>query len=152
MGTLFADKLGYEVRVARNATKADIVRALNQLSMEMRPQDSVTIYYAGHGYLDERTGSGYWIPADASTSDPRSWMSNTDISSMLSLIRSKQVVMISDSCYSGAFAKEQKMSLSDSKINPDDVLAKRSVVVMSSGGDEPVADGAKTAIRFLPGI
>lgn len=143
VGKLFADKLGYEVRVARNATKADIVRTLNQLAMEMQPQDSVTIYYAGHGYLDERTASGYWIPADASVSDPRSWVSNADISSMLSLIRSKQVVMISDSCYSGAFTKEQKVLLSGGKVNPDEVLAKRSVVVMSSGSDEPVANGGR---------
>jgi filamentous hemagglutinin family protein len=142
VGTLLAEKLGYEVRVARNATKADIVRTMNRLALEMRPHDSVTIYYAGHGYLDEKTGSGYWIPADASTTDPRSWISNTDISRMLSLIRSNQVVMISDSCYSGAFAKEQKISL-EGKLNPDEVLAKRSVVVMSSGGDEPVADSGR---------
>ena len=143
VGKLFADKLGYEVRVARNATKADIVRTLNQLAMEMQPHDSVTIYYAGHGYLDEKTASGYWIPADATVSDPRSWISNADISKMLSLIRSKQVMVISDSCYSGAFTREQKLSLSDKKIDPDEVLAKRSVVVMSAGGNEPVADGGR---------
>ncbi|MBA4142848.1 MAG: filamentous hemagglutinin N-terminal domain-containing protein [Nitrosospira sp.] len=142
VGTLLASELGYEVRVARNATKAEIVRAMNRLALEMRPNDSVAIYYAGHGYLDEKTGSGYWIPADASTTDPRSWISNTDISRMLSLIRSNQVMMISDSCYSGAFAKEQNVSL-EGKLNPDEVLVKRSVVVMSSGGDEPVADSGR---------
>lgn len=143
VGRLFADKLGYEVNVVKNATKTDIVRTLNQLSLEMQPHDSVVIYYAGHGYRDEKTGSGYWVPSDASVSDPTTWVSNSDVSKMLSEISAKQMVMISDSCYSGRFAKEQELGLSVSGITADEVLAKRSVVVMSSGGDEPVADEGK---------
>ena len=50
------------------------------------------------------------------------------------------MVMISDSCYSGAFAKEQKFKLNSQTITAEDILTKRSVVVMSSGGEEPVAD------------
>jgi filamentous hemagglutinin family protein len=142
VGKLFADKLGYEVNVVKNATKADIVRTLNELSTEMQQHDSVIIYYAGHGYRNEKTGGGYWIPADASVSDPTSWISNTDVSKMLSDISAKQMVMISDSCYSGTFA-EQKLGLSGAGLKPDEVLAKRSVIVMSSGGDEPVADEGK---------
>jgi filamentous hemagglutinin family protein len=142
VGKLFADKLGYEVKVVKNATKADIVRTLNQLSTEMQAQDSVIIYYAGHGYRNEKTGGGYWIPADASVTDPTTWISNTDVSSMMSDISAKQMVMIADSCYSGTFA-EQKLGMGGTGIKPDEVLAKRSVIVMSSGGDEPVADEGK---------
>ena len=142
VGKLFADKLGYEVKVVKNATKADIVRTLNQLSTEMQVHDSVIIYYAGHGYRNEKTGGGYWIPADASVTDPATWISNTDVSSMMSDISAKQMVMISDSCYSGTFA-EQKLGMTGMGIKPDEVLAKRSVIVMSSGGDEPVADEGK---------
>ena len=108
----------------------------------MQPHDSVIIYYAGHGYRNEKTGGGYWIPADASVTDPTSWISNTDVSSMMSDISARQMVMIADSCYSGTFA-EQKLRLGGSEVKPDDVLARRSVVVMSSGGDEPVADEGK---------
>ncbi len=140
IGRLFADKLGYEVHVVNNATRADIVRTLNQLAVAMEPDDSLVVYYAGHGYLNEKTGGGYWIPSDASAKDPTSWISNVSISEMLSGIRSKQMVMISDSCYSGTFTKEQKIGSGNEVIDPADILAKRSVVVMSSGGDEPVAD------------
>ena len=141
IGQLFADKLGYdEVRIVRNATRADIVRTLNELSIEMETNDSVVIYYAGHGYMNAKTGNGYWIPSDASTKDPQSWISNASISEMLANITSKQMVMISDSCYSGAFTKEQKVGLNIQNAKPDDILGKRSVVVMASGGDEPVAD------------
>lgn len=144
VGELFADKLGYEVKIVKNPTKADVVRTLNQLSAEMKANDSVIIYYAGHGYRNEKTAGGYWIPSDASPSDPTTWLSNTDVSSMMSDISAKQMVMIADSCYSGTFA-EQKLSVraGGSQVQPDQVLAKRSVIVMSSGGDEPVADEGK---------
>jgi filamentous hemagglutinin family protein len=138
LAKLFADKLGYEARVVRNATKADIVRTLNQLAAEMKPHDSVIIYYAGHGYRNDKTIGGYWIPSDASVSDPATWISNTDVSRMLAEIGANQIVMIADSCYSGNFA-EQKFR-AQGPLGADELLARRTVVMMSSGGDEPVAD------------
>lgn len=141
IGKLFTDKLGYdEARLVKNAKRADVIRTLNQLSIEMEMNDSVVVYYAGHGYLNQKTSSGYWIPADASAKDPETWISNTSISEMLASISSKQLVMISDSCYSGAFTKEKQIGLSGIDVKPAEILTKRSVVVMSSGGDEPVAD------------
>ena len=142
VSTLFADKLGYEVRVVRNPTRADIIRTLNQLSVEINSTDSVVIYYAGHGYSLEKNGAGYWLPADAQASDPAKWISNGDVARLLSGIRSSQMVLISDSCYSGAFARDG-MAAVGHDVTPEGVLAKRSVVVISSGGDEPVADEGK---------
>lgn len=139
---LFADKLGYEVRVVRNPTKADIIRTLNQLSVEINSTDSVVIYYAGHGYSLEKNGAGYWLPADALASEPSHWISNVDVARLLSGIRSSQMVVISDSCYSGAFARDG-MEAVGRDVTAESVLAKRSVVVISSGGDEPVADEGK---------
>ncbi len=143
VGRVLSEKLGYEVRVVRNATKADIVRALNELATEVEPTDSVVVYYAGHGDVIEKTGIGYWLPSDASAEDAKQWLSNDDISRMLSSIKARQLAMISDSCYSGAFAKEQKVALDAGRVRPETVLTRRSVIVMSSGGDEPVADSGR---------
>ncbi len=136
----FGESLGYEVRVVENPTKADIIRTLNQLSTEIQKNDSVIVYYAGHGFKLDETGLGYWIPSDGSADDPKNWISNADISKMLASIGANQVAMISDSCYSGAFTKEKKFEFTTQDVKPDEVLTKRSVVVMSSGGDEPVVD------------
>lgn len=143
IGELLSERLGYEVHVVRNSKKADIVRTLNRLSTEVQPQDTVIIYYAGHGYMIEMTGQGYWVPSDASPSDPALWISNSDISKMLAVIDARQVAMISDSCYSGAFTKEEQVRAGEARISPEEVLKRRTVVVMSSGGDEPVADAGK---------
>ena len=139
---LFADRLGYEVSVVRNAAKADIVRELNRLAATLKGSDSVVVYYAGHGYSIEKHGAGYWIPSDAPASDPRRWISNSDVSKLLSSLRSRQVALISDSCYSGAFTREAKVD-DGAAVDAAQVLAKRSVVVLSSGGDEPVTDEGK---------
>jgi filamentous hemagglutinin family protein len=139
---IFADRLGYEVRVVRNPDKAAIIRTLNGLAAEMNSQDSVVVYYAGHGYALEKNGAGYWIPSDAKAVDPHGWISNNDVAKLLGGIRAKQMALISDSCYSGAFAREG-MDAVGHDVTVDDVLAKRSVVVLSSGGDEPVADEGK---------
>ncbi len=52
------------------------------------------------------------------------------------------MALITDSCYAGAFAREGMASVGRG-VNADDVLTKRSVVVLSSGGDEPVSDEGK---------
>ena len=138
---MLKDKMGYDVRLVHNATRADIVRTLNQVADETGSKDSVVVYYAGHGYQMEDTGVGYWIPSDASTTNPSNWISNSDINKMLIGIPAKQMLIVSDSCFSGTLTSEQKIVSSiTSKETPAEILGKRSVVIMSSGGEEPVMD------------
>jgi filamentous hemagglutinin family protein len=140
---IFAAKLGYDVRVLRNPDKATIIRTLNALATEVGSEDSVVIYFAGHGFSMDNNGAGYWLASDATATDElKGWISNSDVAQMLSGIRSKQVTLISDSCYSGAFAREGLGAVGQN-VTVDGVLAKRSVVVLSSGGDEPVPDNGK---------
>ncbi|MBY0240473.1 MAG: caspase family protein [Burkholderiaceae bacterium] len=132
--------MGYETRVLRNASRGEIVAALQNVARELDPNDSLVVYYAGHGYLREvpkGPAQGYWIPADGLASNPAKWISNADVSKLLANIPARQVMLVSDSCYSGAFSKEQKVGAA---ADPSSILARRSVVVMSSGGEEPVAD------------
>ena len=138
VGKMFQEQMGYEVRVVHDGTKAEIVQAINKVASDVGTNDSVTIYYAGHGYEVESTKTGYWIPSDGSAKSPANWISNSDINKMLSNIPAKQVMMVSDSCFSGSLAKEQKVSAVAG--TAQDILGKRSVLVMSSGGEEPVSD------------
>lgn len=138
---MLKEKLGYDVRVVHNGTRADIVRTLNEIADETGSKDSVVVYYAGHGYQMEDNKEGYWIPSDASTSSPENWISNTDINQLLTNIPAKQMLVVSDSCFSGSLTNEQKVSSKvTSTETPAQILSKRSVVIMSSGGEEPVMD------------
>lgn len=131
--------LGYEVKVVENAGQEQIVNALNDLIRNTNRDDSVMVMYAGHGYLQEKSNTGYWIPSDASPTKPDKWISNETISRALGNIPAKQVMLISDSCYSGSLTKEGKV-IENVAISREQTLTRRTVTALSSGGDEPVSD------------
>ncbi len=143
IGNIYKEHLGYEVRTLPNADKATIVSALNRLIRESGPNDSVTVMYAGHGHVVEKTQRGYWIPAKASANDPSQWISNEDIAKVVANIPAKQIMLVSDSCYSGNLASQGKIEKADVLPNLQQVLAQRSVAVLTSGGNEPVPDQGK---------
>lgn len=143
MGRLFESELGYETFVIPDASRGSVVAALNRLALELKPQDSVVIYYAGHGAVVESTKLGYWQLADADAKRPETWLSNADISRLVARIGASQVALISDSCYSGSLVAEERLRASAAPVDPVAVLTRKSVVVMSSGGNEPVFDDGK---------
>jgi hypothetical protein len=143
IGKIYQDQLGYEVRTLPNADKATIVRELNRLILESGPNDSITVMYAGHGHIVEKTQRGYWIPAKASPDDPKQWISNQDIAKALENIPAKQILLVSDSCYSGSLTREAKIEKAEVLPDSQQILARRTVAVLSSGGEEPVPDQGK---------
>lgn len=143
IGRILQERFGYEVRIVRDAKKSDVVSTLNQLGSETGANDSVLVVYAGHGYLMDDTKMGYWIPVDGSVKSPANWVSNTDITKFLKNIQAKQVILVSDSCFSGSLTREEKMSDSSKNLDRGSILERRSVLVMSSGGEEPVSDEGK---------
>ncbi|MEO6280869.1 YDG domain-containing protein [Roseateles sp.] len=151
VGQLLESQLGYETVVIENATRASLIAALNQMAVEAGPHDSVVVYYAGHGELVDAKGQGegqgerhgYWQLVDSRADEAESWLSNSDITRLLNQIDASQVALISDSCYSGALASGERLRAVPGTPNPATLLAGRSVVVMSSGGNEPVFDSGK---------
>lgn len=133
------ESLGYDTVVLENPGKPALVAALNRLALSARPQDSVVVYYAGHGDVEPNTGQGYWQLADAQSTNPRSWLSNGDIGRLLRAIGASQVALVSDSCYSGTLVGAERIRGSDA-LNPDEVLGRKAAVVLTSGGNEPVSD------------
>ncbi|MBK7262569.1 MAG: filamentous hemagglutinin N-terminal domain-containing protein [Rubrivivax sp.] len=136
-------KLGYQSVTVRNGSKAEIVRAFNELAAVVGPSDSVAIYYAGHGDLIEKTGLGYWQPSDASASNAKTWLSNTDIGKLLGQFGASQIVLVSDSCFSGSLVSGERIRASGGAPDVTKLLSQRTAVVMSSGGNEPVFDAGK---------
>lgn len=139
LGALLKQRFGYEVHLLRNPRKQDIVSFLNGAIDWVGPDDSVLIFYAGHGYQFEKQGLGYWLPLDAESNSPRNWLSNVDIQRYLSLLPAKQIALISDSCFSGSLT--EKLEVADiGAAGKQRILSRRSVVVMTSGDEEPVSD------------
>lgn len=136
------NRFGYETKVLRDASKTQIIETLNKIAEEAKPEDSVLLFYAGHGYLMDDTKMGFWIPVDGSVNTAANWISNTDISKLLHAIPSRQIILISDSCFSGSLTREQKLT---SSLTPKvaEILQRRAVLALSSGDEEPVSDEGK---------
>ena len=103
-------------------TRQSLVRTLNRLAVELDPNDSVVVYYAGHGELVQATGLGYWQLSDSNPTRPETWMSNADISRLVGRIGAQQVALISDSCYSGSLVDE-RIRARPGSVDPQELLA-----------------------------
>jgi hypothetical protein len=136
-------RLGYETLVLENAGRATIFRALNELVGQVGPSDSVVLYYAGHGERSDKTGLGYWLPADADPDHASTWIANTDIDRVLRRLPASQLAMISDSCFSGGLVTGERIRGVNANQDPTELLSRRAAVVMTSGGNEPVFDSGQ---------
>ena len=139
---LLEQRLGYEATVVEDPSREAIVRAFNKLALDADANDSVIIYYAGHGVVVPLAGvdTGFWLPSDSNAEEPSTWLSNADIARLVTAIGARQLMLVSDSCYSGSLAGSERVQLDAQFTDPSELLKRKAVVVMSSGGNEPVAD------------
>ena len=125
----------------KNATESNIIKKLRDLAEKLTPVDSLVIFYAGHGNLDKLTGKGSWVPVDGSKEDTTSWIKNTNIKDILTVIKAKHILLISDSCFAGdIFRGVLDISTQKSGEYARSVFMKKSRLAMTSGGLEPVTD------------
>ncbi|MFC1773247.1 caspase family protein [Pseudomonadota bacterium] len=129
-----------------NADRYEILSALNDLREKLTKDDNLLIYYAGHGELDKVNMRGHWLPADAELDNTANWISNVSVTDILNIINAKQIMMIVDSCYSGALTRSALAQLQagmteEERVNWLKVMAlKRSRTVLTSGGLKPTLD------------
>lgn len=134
-----------DVTMLRDAGRRDVLNALTDLSRRVMPNDSVLVYYAGHGYLDPDTQKGYWVPVDARGFDSTTYLRNSTIRDELGTIsaRAKHTLLISDSCFSGTLLRTGTRGITPTD-NTDryynKVAGKKSVQIITAGGVEFVDD------------
>ena len=139
-------RYGFEVTLLLEATRYDILSALNQLRSELTENDNLLIYYAGHGELDKVNMRGQWLPVDAERKSSANWISNVSITDILNAMNTRHVMVVSDSCYSGALTRSTLASL-DAGLSEEKraawfeaLASKRSRTALTSGGLAPVLD------------
>ena len=80
------------------ATAAGIRKLFAEtLPRKLEKEDSLFIFYAGHGYLDA-SNTGFWIAADGvkDVFDQRGWIPNQQIRNYLSLLKAQRVLVVAD--------------------------------------------------------
>lgn len=138
---------GFKTELLIDANRSDIMKALVRYRKELSPDDNFLIYYAGHGAIDE-TGEGYWQPVDAEPEDETEWIPNSSINRTLQKFKSNNLLLISDSCFSGSQLRGVKVTdnpMLPVNVNEKAIIASRynasmTRVALTSGGLSPVPD------------
>jgi hypothetical protein len=84
-------------------TRDGILTSLVNLSRELKDDDNLLIYYAGHGSI--YSDRGHWLPEDANSNIyDAHWISSDDIRKQIetTTMKAKRVLIVADSCYSAA--------------------------------------------------
>ena len=130
---------GFNVRLLTDASRTEMIRALDDVQRTLTDTDNLVIYYAGHGWLDRQSDRGYWLPIDAEQNSRANWLSNADITDTLRALKAKHVLVVADSCYSGTLTRSIGVQALDNA-DAAALARKRARTVMTSGGQEPVSD------------
>ena len=156
LAALLTSKFGFQTEIAtaagarlplilKDPTKREIEVALHHVGRAVGEKDVVLIFYAGHGVFEPVTSTAYWVPSDAESGFEPSYLSAADISAAIQRMQAGNIILISDSCYSGALLRggpaDAEKIAADQRMQALLALkSRRARVVISSGNNEPVAD------------
>lgn len=160
VASVLRERFGFENKLLLNATRQDIFSAISYYRRTLDQNDSLLIYYAGHGYFDRDAEKASWLPVDARQDDHANWISADDITSSLKTLPAKHVLVISDSCFSGTISRGLELAGAEPTARDrflQKMISGKSRTLMPSGGNEPVADGGGSghsifARAFLAGL
>ena len=142
------DQYGFKTQLLADATRDQIIGALDLYRRSLNENDELLIYYGGHGYYDKDEDQAYWAPVDAGKDTYARWITATDITGAAKAIPARHILIISDSCYSGMLTRDVGVgpgAISDDRsVYLARMLERKSRNIMSSGGDEPVQDNDGT--------
>lgn len=139
------ERYGFQVRLITDADRGELITGLNEVAREAGPLDHLLVYYAGHGTLVNE--SGYWQLVDADPLDTSNWVhTRYDVGSLLDGSAARHVLVVADSCYAGAMGDggsgvvDEVAGAGGLRQRVEELLARRSRLVLTSGSLEPVLD------------
>ena len=142
---LLEGRYGFRVKLLRDATRDEIMAAMNEYARTLTDADRLLIYYAGHG--GTRFGPperAFWLGIDADPELPSSWLSAQTVSDAIWQIHARHVLLVADSCFSSAITHTVSTVVAraedERRIKIEWRLGAR--MVLTSGQNEPVVDSA----------
>jgi len=139
---MLEERYGFKAELLLDADRERMLWTLSQLPKRLadRERDSLLIYYAGHGGLG-KGGRGYWKPIDAEPDNEAGWIPTELITNILSALRIRHILVVTDSSYSAALKLPDDGRLRESKEDKlRRLLETPSITVLASGGDRPVQE------------
>jgi hypothetical protein len=146
LDVLLRGRYGFKTKLLINANRHAIMSALNEMNQKLTEQDNLLIYYAGHGEIDSKSQSAYWLPVDAEAGNAANWISSQSITEYLSIMPARHIMVVADSCYSGALTGSAVAKLPDGMEESKRqrwlkaMIGRKARTVLTSGGVKPVMD------------
>jgi tetratricopeptide (TPR) repeat protein len=137
------------------ATRENILKELEHLAGTLTERDALVIYYAGRGYSRGPMYDAFWVPADgrfqASTARAEEqWISNNRLKGCLAKLRTSQVLVISDSCFSPTMLfRQRKGAAGETNGHSSAEASNRSWWCLSSGYMEEVPAHSSFGERLI---
>lgn len=121
-----------------DATTRNIRSAIGTwLRRQAKEEDTVIIYYAGHGSPDIEAVETYWVTHDTDIDDLYATaLSNDAIADMLARLESKRVLTFLDSCYSAATVKRSVRTRAIVNVPLEKFTGEGRVVISASDGQQ----------------
>lgn len=147
ISAILKSRYGFTVKTVLNASRHRMMTELNEMRRALTEQDSLLIYYAGHGELDRANALANWLPVDAESDSNANWIASSTITEIINSMSAKHIMVVADSCYSGALTRSSIAQLEgglsdEARLKWLKSLAdSRSRTVLTSGGVSPVWDG-----------
>lgn len=147
---------GYDsakVRVLLNAeaTRTTIFAELDRLAKEAGPNDTVCIYFSGHGWRHRDSEDSFLLPVDAVRADlDHSAIPATTLSERLQAIRAARLMVFLDACHAGG-AGTVKDGFGGEAENVG--LSSKSIDILSSGAGRAIiaSSRAEETSLIMPG-
>ena len=150
VANVLESKYGFSVQLLLDASNIEVMKAINNLNSVLGEDDNLLIFYAGHGSRVQNgaTEEGYWLPVNAEQPPADTfWVSNEFVTRHLSRLKAKRILVVADSCYAGLLSSAPGyLFMGEDQSQSEEYLkyklAKKSRLILSSGGDKPVLDNA----------
>ncbi len=130
------------VELLKNPTFEEMEVAFESLRDKISEKDNLLVFYAGHGYFDESTNRGFWLPSDAQDIKKKNlskWFRNSALVENLGAIKSRHTLLIADACFSGQIFKT-RAAFDNSSLDIANALKRQSRQAMTSGSLTTVPD------------
>jgi hypothetical protein len=127
------------VSLMKNPTYEEISVAFEELTHKIGQKDFLLIFYAGHGFYDDKTNIGYWLPSDAQEKNKAKWFRNSALVENIGAINSKHTLLIADACFSGQIFKT-RAPFNNASLDYANMMKRPSRKAMTSGSLTTVPD------------
>jgi hypothetical protein len=107
----------------------NILESLIQMANKMKDNESLFIFYAGHGQMikhEDDSEEGFLVPVDAGKNKTSTYISSDDLVRAIKYSKAKHILFVADACFAGSLFRD-----------------------ISSDAPEPVAEAYKDKSRKL---